>query len=799
MPRFLVAIFLTILFGGISLLGCTDPSARKAHYLEEGKKYLETKEYQRARVSFQNLLKIDPKDHEGRYWLAKTFLQLNDVRKAVGHLRAALEEAPDYNDAKVLLAQIYFGAKMPQEASKLIGEVLESEPKRLDALVLKAAILATGQKFEEARKITNQILELDPGYSEAIRLKAALDWKNGDKKNAIEILKNGLKLHPRDSGLKTMLAQFLTESGDTQAAEKLYLDIAKQEPGVNTRMLLARFYITTKQPDQAVKTLRQSILDFPDNPEVVDAFIRYLSQIKGGSGVVSELQSLLKEQPTNIFLRFKLAGLYLKQKNINKSQELLNQIIELSESDKDRLKAKNLLAEIALMTGDKPNAEKIIREILAESPQDPSALLSRARIAMINGDSDSAISDLRAALVSNPKDVRLLKWLAEAHLRKGEFDLARDTLEKATKLAPTDAKLHIRLSEVMRRQKMQDAADKVLAGFLKRRFDREVALRLFQAQMQQGNLSKAEALAGEFAKHFPEEGSADYLRGLVAQAKKEWQKAINSYEKALEKQPKALEPLQAEINTFLAMKAPEKALLKLQNVIQKQPGHYPAQYLLGQLYWQQGNREKAISAWKKTIALKQDWPLPYQALANAYVQMGQPEQAVQLYQQALSKDPENQTRYLDLALLLQRLGKIDEAIGLYDEAIQKFPDTLILKNNLASLLLDYRKDKESLKKAERLAESLEKSRNPAFIDTLGWLNYKKGNYQKARELIEKAIENSPRQPVLQFHMAEVYRELGEKQLACQHVNQAIQLDKRYNKIPDVETILDQCNHKVSSN
>lgn len=798
MPRFLFAVFLTILFSSISLLGCTDPTARKAHYLEEGKNYLESKDYQRARVSFQNLLKIDPKDYEGRYWLAKTYLQLNDVRKAVGHLRAALEESPDYNDAKVLLAQIYLGAKMPQEASKLIGEVLESEPRRIDALVVKAALLATKQKFNEAREITNQILELDPSYSEAIRLKAALDWKNGDKKNAIETLRSGLKLHPNDSQLKIMLAQFMTELGELDAAEKLYLDIAKQEPSVNTSILLARFYITAKQPDKAISTLRKTILDFPDKPEVVDVFVQYLSQIKGDSEIVSELQSLSKEQPKNNLLRFKLAGLSLKQKNINKSQELLNQIIEQSGDDKDRLKAKNLLAEISLAKGDEPNAKKIISEILAESPQDPSALSLRARIAMMNGDSDDAISDLRAALVSNPKDIRLLKWLAEAHLRKGELDLARDTLEKASKINPTDANLHIRLSKVLRQQKMQEAADKVLAGFLKRKFDREVALRLFQAQMQQGNLSKAEALAEKFAKHFPKEGSSDYLRGLVAQAKKEWQKAINFYEKALEKQPKALEPLQAEINTFLAMKAPEKALQKLQSVIKKQPDHYPAQYLMGQLYWQQGNREKALSAWKKTLQMKSSWALPYQALANAYVVMGQPEQAVKLYRQALSKDPENQTRYLDLALLLQRLGKVDEAISLYEKAIKKFPDALILKNNLSSLLLDYRNDKKSLEKAEMLAESLEKSRNPAFIDTLGWLNYKKGNYYKARELIEKAIEKSPQQPVLQFHMAQVYQKLGKNQLACQHVNQAIQLDKRYETIPAVKILLDKCNN-VSSN
>ena len=59
------------------------------------------------------------------------------------------------------------------------------------------------------------------------------------------------------------------------------------------------------------------------------------------------------------------------------------------------------------------------------------------------------------------------------------------------------------------------------------------------------------------------------------------------------------------------------------------------------------------------------------------------------------------------------------------------PGSVAAANNLASLLSDYRDDKASLEKAQSLAATLRGSPIPQFKDTLGWINYRRGDYGHA--------------------------------------------------------------------
>ena len=86
----------------------------------------------------------------------------------------------------------------------------------------------------------------------------------------------------------------------------------------------------------------------------------------------------------------------------------------------------------------------------------------------------------------------------------------------------------------------------------------------------------------------------------------------------------------------------------------------------------------------------------------------------------------------------------------------KQPGNLIVANNLASLLLDRRTDKASLKKAQSLAAVLRKSQIPQFKDTLGWLSYLQGDYRTAVSLSEEAAAALPDQASVRYHLGMSY-------------------------------------------
>jgi hypothetical protein len=63
--------------------------------------------------------------------------------------------------------------------------------------------------------------------------------------------------------------------------------------------------------------------------------------------------------------------------------------------------------------------------------------------------------------------------------------------------------------------------------------------------------------------------------------------------------------------------------------------------------------------------------------------------------------------------------------------------------------------------------------DPYIEDSVGWLYYKKGNYTKAKEHLERAISNlKEEEPVIFEHLGDVYLALGDKNKACEWYKRA---------------------------
>jgi tetratricopeptide (TPR) repeat protein len=55
----------------------------------------------------------------------------------------------------------------------------------------------------------------------------------------------------------------------------------------------------------------------------------------------------------------------------------------------------------------------------------------------------------------------------------------------------------------------------------------------------------------------------------------------------------------------------------------------------------------------------------------------------------------------------------------------------------------------------------EEPANPSFLDTLGWIYFKKGNYDRARHYINASIEAGGSSATILEHMGDVYNKLGD--------------------------------------
>ena len=74
---------------------------------------------------------------------------------------------------------------------------------------------------------------------------------------------------------------------------------------------------------------------------------------------------------------------------------------------------------------------------------------------------------------------------------------------------------------------------------------------------------------------------------------------------------------------------------------------------------------------------------------------------------------------------------------LYEELLKSNPDVLIARNNLASLLTDYRQDETSLNQAREVASVLKDSTIPHFRDTYAWIEVSLG--KQLEQATDKAV------------------------------------------------------------
>ena len=92
-------------------------------------------------------------------------------------------------------------------------------------------------------------------------------------------------------------------------------------------------------------------------------------------------------------------------------------------------------------------------------------------------------------------------------------------------------------------------------------------------------------------------------------------------------------------------------------------------------------------------------------------------------------------------------------------------------NNLAYLLAE---EGIQLRQALRLASNavMLEPENGVYLDTLGWVHYKLGNNELARQLLEKAISTGVNEAEVYRHLAEVYRKLGYEAKAKEMLEKA---------------------------
>ena len=222
------------------------------------------------------------------------------------------------------------------------------------------------------------------------------------------------------------------------------------------------------------------------------------------------------------------------------------------------------------------------------------------------------------------------------------------------------------------------------------------------------------------------------LAGDLAIAEGQPDSALTWFTRALAADPGSDQSLIGVIRSYVARGDLDGALAYLDEHKGSRPDDAVPYQLLGELFARRGDAGKAEAAFRQAIQLRPSWLPPYVQLAELLDQTGRAGDAVAVYEQARAQDPRNIGLNFQLAQSYQKLGRIDDALQAYERLLQFDPNVDAAINNYAALVADYRNDDtEALARALTLATRFQSGENGNFLDTLGWLYYRTGDFNRA--------------------------------------------------------------------
>lgn len=148
------------------------------------------------------------------------------------------------------------------------------------------------------------------------------------------------------------------------------------------------------------------------------------------------------------------------------------------------------------------------------------------------------------------------------------------------------------------------------------------------------------------------------------------------------------------------------------------------------------------------------------ALGNVYLLFEKYEKAEETFTQLLANDDEHIGAIYGIASAYQSMGDFDNAETYLRKTLSLEPAHEYALNALGYL---YAENGTKLDEAEALIKrALEKSPEKGeYLDSLGWVFFKQGRFADAVTMLEKAIQQSPKNVIILIHLGDAYLKNNE--------------------------------------
>lgn len=588
---------------------------------------------------------------------------------------------------------LHYDGQLAQRVALLLGDVLIEQGAFAQA---ETILLKRLDQVRQDSAVFKKLLKLYGGWNAQVDLSVPL--KEATAQQARKIFRQWLEVRAQ------VKSQAIRDwSVEIATLEEL---VHRFEPGRILRILLSELYAGQKRFAEALELLEPLVQDHGGDVEVLELMAEYHSR-SGDYVRAAELYEKLWQlnpQDSTRFVKV-LSGLRLA----GESQKAL---ILLQESRQEgRWQSPEairlLLDETALLFRLIRGYDEAVAwyrnwfELLVGEEQVREELITRA--------GDKLIWALGEAERFDEAGEKAL-WLAETYSVKNwvpvvrlvrqlnvrcRFEQSRDLLERLLAIDADELLLQHLYGKTLLLAGQGDQAIEHCRLWLAKQPQSELRRQLLVVLLKkQGDLSGAIEMVRQWRDEKDSEDLA-YQHFHLLLAAQEYEKAEAMLQDSRPLNTKSAEYFEAKIQLLVVQKKCQRAMMTVNDIV-RDPDQAKA----------------------------------YELKAKVLAACGQYDQAIAAIQTAIEKSSDPVDSQLSHSFYLEKSGKIDEAIEVLEELLRAYPNDSSIQNNLGYILANYSRDLQ--RSGELLAASYQTQPDSGpTLDSLGWLHYKRGEFETA--------------------------------------------------------------------
>lgn len=525
----------------------------------------------------------------------------------------------------------------------------------------------------------------------------------------------------------------MSRAGKNAAADKFYFDAMK-----------ARAH----NDDKLAAELLQKYVDA--RPEVSYGWYE-LSKINHAERRMDKAEEYIKKaislDPGNKWYKEQQAALFADKGNF---LEAANIVVELSKSEPGESNYLMIAAEYFAKAKKYEEAVSYLDKALVQHVGDEDIMVRKMQLYLEMNNVEKAAGVVKELITRDPRNAKYYKVLADIYENNKEVEKSSEVYKQATKVIPDDPLIKFGIAEgYLRSGDTAAYRMHIMNVILDKNLDPEEQLSVFQSFLQKfpnDSIMSKEGLPimRQLAVQYPDNDLVMAFWGDMLELNNQHDSAMMMYSRSLRIKP-------------------------------NNPN------LWGKLLVGYGDKKYADSLIKSSERAMRLFPnMALYSYFNGigYMNKKQYPQAINAVKRAIDLQPENDNRMLaDMHALLADIYHSNKQDDLSDKSFEKAlsydPSNAGVLNNYAYYLAERGK---KLDEAERMSQkSLDQRPDLAtYLDTYGWIQYKKGNYLKAKDYIERAVKLSgaDADATLYDHLGNICYQLNEKDKALEYWKKA---------------------------